>query len=389
MNAKSFIAKFVILSTILVLSMSGCEKIKQVVTPDTISTIKIGIIQPSGLAPSFTKGAELARFQINEGGGLLGMQVEFIIMDNQGIRDFPDPDESVRIAKTLIEDEGVVAILGPLLSTNSTQVGPVVTELKRPIITGSSGQNVTATGEYVFIAVAPTSFQGATTAKFALDPNELNAKTAATIRQKGDVYSNAVADAFEENFEKLGGKIVATEYYQHGVRDFDTQLTRINDAVPDVFLIAGFIPEVPFLAARAREIGIDATFIGTNAWDIPNELFNTLGDNTPLEGSFFTRDFSVESPDAAPFVQAYTEMYMESPDGPFSWGYDAMSLLAIAIKNAGTLDPTEIRNALANITDYQGASTISRFDENRHPIKKLLLHTIRNGQIVLYKAVDP
>ena len=389
MNTKSLLSIFVTLLTISVISLLGCEKIDQIITPDSISTVKIGVIQPSGLAPSFTKGAELAMSQINNSGGLLGMQVEFIVMDNQGTRDFPDADESVRIAKTLIEQEGVVAILGPLLSTNSTQVGPVVTELKRPIITGSSGQNVTATGEYVFIAVDPSSIQGATTAQFALDPDELDAKTAATIRQDGDVYSNAVADAFENNFEKLGGKVVATEIYQHGDRNFDVQPTNIKDAAPDVLLIAGFIPEVPLLASQAREMGIEATFIGTNAWDEPNKLFNTLENNTPLEGAFFTRDFSIESPDAADFVQAYTEMYMEPPGGPASWGYDAMSLLATAIKNAETLDPTAIRDALANVTNYQGASTISRFDENRHPIKSLLLHTIRNGQIVLYKAIDP
>ncbi len=371
------------------MSFSGCEKISQMIPSDTISTVKVGIIQPSGLAPSFTKGAELAKTQINNSGGLLGMEVEFVVMDNQGMRDFPDPDESVRIAKTLIEQEGVVGILGPLLSTNSTQVGPVVTELMRPIITGSSGQNVTATGEFVFIAVAPTSLQGATTAKFALDPNEINAKTAATIRQAGDVYSNAVADAFEENFQKLGGNVVATEYFAHGDRNFDVHLTKINEAAPDVLLIAGFIPEVPLLAARLREIGITATFIGTNAWDIPTELFGVLEDNTPLEGSFFTRDFSIESPDAAPYVNAYTEMYMMPPDGPSSWGYDAMSLLGIAIKNAGTVDPTVIRNELAKITDYQGASSISHFDDKRHPIKNLLLHTIRDGQVVFYKKVVP
>ena len=198
-----------------------------------------------------------------------------------------------------------------------------------------------------------------------------------------------MADAFEVNFEKLGGKVVATEYYQRMDRDFDLQLTKINKTAPDALLIAGFIPEVPLIAAQAREIGIKATFIGTNAWDIPDELFNVLDDNMPLEGSFFTRDFSVESPNAAPFVKVYTEMYMEPPDGPSSWGYDAMSLLATAIKNAGTLDPTAIRDELAKVTDYQGASTISHFDENRHPVKSLLLHTIRNGQIVLYKAVDP
>lgn len=386
---KSIPIYCLIILFLIAMSLLGCEKISQMIPSDTISTVKVGVIQPSGLAPSFTKGAELAKTQINDSGGLLGYPVEFVVMDNQGTREFPSADESVRIAKTLIEDEGVVAILGPLLSTNSTQVGPVVTELKTPIITGSSGHKVTSTGDYVFIAVAPSSGQGATTAQFAIDLNELNAKTAATIRQEGDVYSNAVADAFEANFMKLGGNVVATEFYPHGSRNFDTQLTRISMLSPDVLLIAGFIPEVPLLAARARELGIKATFIGTNAWDIPDELFSVLDDNIPLDGAFFTRDFSVESPDADPFVQAYTEMYMEHPDGPASWGYDAMSLLGIAITNAGTLDPSEIRDALTKVTDYQGASTISHFDENRHPVKSLLLHTIRDGQIVLYKQVDP
>lgn len=390
MNIKIFL----IIIAIFVVSFSGCERTKQIVstdvsTPDAMSTIKIGVIQPSGLAPNFTKGAELAREQVNRGEGLLGMQVEFIVMDNQGNREIADPAESVRIARTLIEQEGVVAILGPLLSTNSMQVGPVVTELRRPIITGSSGEKVTSTGEFVFITVAPSSVQGATTAQFSLDPDELNAKTAATIRQFGDVYSSAVADAFEENFQKLGGELVASEVYQHGDRDFTAQLTKIKAGAPDVLLIAGFSPEIPLFASQARNMGIDATFIGTNGWDEPDKLLGTLDDNAPLEGSYFTRDFSIDSPAAALFVEAYTEMYMEPPDGPSAWGYDAMSLLAAAIKNAGTLDPDAIRDAIANTTGYQGASTISRFDENRHPLKSLTLYTIRDGRIERHKVVEP
>ena len=390
MNTKIFLT----LIAILIISFSGCERVPQVTTPemhtsDATSTVKIGVIQPSGLAPSFTKGAELARSQINKTGGLLGMQVEFIVMDNQGYREFPDPDESVRIAKALIQEEDVVAILGPLLSTNSMQVGPVVTELQRPIITGSSGEKVTSTGEFVFITVVPSSVQGATTAQFALGPTELNAKTAATIRQTGDVYSGAVADAFEENFQMLGGELIASEVYQHGDRDFATQLTKIQAGAPDVLLIAGFSPEIPLLALQARNMGIDATFIGTNGWDEPDKLLGTLDDNTPLEGSYFTRGFNVESVSAPAFVEAYTAMYMEPPDGPSAWGYDAMSLLALAIKNAGTLDPDAIRDTLAATTNYQGATTISHFDENRHPIKYLELYTIRNGQIELYKVVSP
>ena len=77
------------------------------------------------------------------------------------------------------------------------------------------------------------------------------------------------------------------------------------------------------------------------------------------------------------------------PDGPAAWGYDAMSVLAIAMENAGTLEPEAVRDALANITDYRGAAAIAGYDADRHPIKSVAIHTIRNGQIVLYKAVSP
>ena len=91
MKAKIFLIPI----TILVISFSGCERTKRVITPgvlstDPISTVKIGVIQPSGFYTGFAQGAELARIQINNSGGLLGKQVEFIVMDNQGERVVPD-----------------------------------------------------------------------------------------------------------------------------------------------------------------------------------------------------------------------------------------------------------------------------------------------------------
>ena len=394
MNTKTFIPIFLTFVAISIISVSGCERIRHVImsetlTPDTVSPVRVGVIYPSGLAPNFIKGAELARSQVNEAGGLLGMPVEFIVMDNQGDSELPDAAESVHIAKLLIEQGGVVAILGPLLSTNSMRVGPVVTELRHPIITGSSGEEVTSTGEFVFITVAPSSVQGAKTARFALDSVELNAKTAATIRQAGDAYSSIVADAFEENFQKFGGELVASEVYRHGDRNFTAQLTKIQAAAPDVLLIAGFNPEIPLFALEVRNMDIDAIFIGTNGWDEPDKLLGTLNDNAPLEGSYFTRNFNVGSVSAPAFVKAYTAMYMEPPDAPSARGYDAMSLLALAIKNAGTLDPDAVRDALANTINYQGATAILHFDENRHPVKYLELYKIRNGRIELYKVITP
>ena len=248
---------------------------------------------------------------------------------------------------------------------------------------------MTATGKFVFIVASPVSAHGALMAQFALDAAELSAKSAATLRQDQDVHSSDLTLAFEDNFQRLGGSLVASEIYQPGDATFDAQLTRIKDLAPDVLLIAGFNPEVPLITAQARNIGITATFIGSAGWDEPQKLFNILEDNAPLEGAYLPRNFSTEAPETAPFVAAYQTAYMELPTDQSGRGYDAMSLLALAIKNAGTLEPEAVREALTNITDYQGATTISHFDENRHPVRSLALYTIRNGQIERYKVVQP
>ena len=77
------------------------------------------------------------------------------------------------------------------------------------------------------------------------------------------------------------------------------------------------------------------------------------------------------------------------PDGLAAAGYDAMSLLGIAIENAQTLNPAAVRDALSRITNHQGATLISHFDANRHPVKSVVINTIRNGQVELYKVVKP
>ena len=390
MNTKIFL----ILIAILVVSFSGCERTKQIIspdasTPDATAPIKIGVIQPSGYYSSFTDGAELARTQINAHGGVLGKQIEFIVMDNQGARVVPDAAESVRIAKALIQEEDVAAILGPIFSNNSTQVGPVVQQLGHPIIPGSAGEYVTAAGDYIFLVVPTTLAQGAVMAQFATDTSELSATTAAILRQADSAYTEGLARAFSESFQKLGGDIVASEVYEVGDKTFDAQLTHIKKASPDVLYLVGVIPDIHFAMAQARDIGIDAIFLGSDSWDEPEKIFSTLTDNTPLEGIYFTSNFSPELLDAGQFVEAYTARFSVFPDSMAAAGYDAMSLLASAMEKAQTLTPSTVRDALARITHFQGATFISHYDANRHPVKSVVINTIRKGRITFHKVIDP
>ena len=396
MNVKIFRSALCVLLSLSIVLFAGCERMHDMATPppDTAMqpTLKIGLIQPADHYVTFGNGAELAKETLNAHGGLLGMQVEFIQRDNQTAPDtFPDVDKTVALATELVEEEGIVALLGPIFSTIAVQVGPAIQELQRPTILGSAGTLANAAGDFMFLSVITNAFQGKVMAEFVADPEELNAKTAATIQQDQDVYSTGHVEAFVARFEELGGTIVASEVYQAGDTSFSDQLQRIQEADPAVILLSSFAPEVPLLIQEARQMGIETPIVGGDTWDEPQKFFGTLEDNTSLEGIYQTTNFAPEMPGAETkqFFDAYMTLFGTAPDGIASSGYDAMLLLANAIVQANSTDPVAIRDALAATTAFQGSTYISHYDENRHPVKSLAILRVRNGKIETYKIVDP
>ena len=397
MRMKIFALTSVLLSVLLSIYLFGCDRISHVVQPDatptsTETTLKIGVIQPSNTFTTFSQGAETARVQINEKGGVLGMQVEFISRNNQPVAtEPPTPEASVNAATELIEMENVFALLGPIYSTNSVEVGPIAQQAQRLMLPGSTGSNVPAVGDYVFLISVPNPFQGKVMANFAMNPDELGAKTAATINESGDVYTTDLVQAFEAAFQEIGGEIVHSGAYSAGDTDFTALLTEIHAVAPDVIFCPGFQPDVPLLISAARNVGIQATFLGGSTWDDRERFHSILEDNSILDGSYYPTNFSVATPDAdvQEFVGSYTTLFGSPPDGIAASGYDAMRLLARAIEAAGSLDRVAVRDAFAAVSGYKGATTISHYDENRHPVKSLTIQTISGGQVEHYKVIEP
>ena len=388
---------FTLISVMLLTALIGCERVNQVVQPEAITTLtettlKIGVIQPSNTFTTFSQGAETARAQINEKGGVLGMQIEFMSRNNQPVAsEPPTPEASVSAAKDLIEMENVFALLGPVYSTNSVEVGPIAQQARRLMLPGSSGSNVPEAGDYVFLITVPNPFQGKVMASFAMNTDELEAKTAATIIEEGDVYTTDLVQAFEATFQQNGGEIVHSGAYSVGETTFTALLTEIHKVQPDVIFCPGFQPEVPSLIKEARQIGITGTFLGGSAWDDRERFLSILEDNSVLDGSYYPTNFSVATQDAdvQEFVSRYTDLFGSPPDGIAASGYDAMRLLARAIETAGSLDRVAVRDAFAAVNGYKGATTISHYDENRHPVKSLTIQVIQNGQVEHYKVVEP
>ncbi len=367
----------------------GCDRVQKIVTPEQEQkTLKIGFIV-AGERVTYPNGAEMAVTEINQQGGLLGTPVELIGHINKEAQ----PEVSVQIAERLIVEDDIIALIGPNRSSHAVEVGPIAQRYGIPMITTTAtNPNVTNAGDFVFMASFTDSFQGAVMAQFAVD--DLNITTAALLIRRGDLYTEGIAEFFALNFSKLGGEIVATEFYEDEPSDFTTQLTSIAAARPDALFASGFVQDIALITQLARAlplrnaVGDPTIFLGADSWD--NELlFNNQ--NAETEGSFFSGHFSpdTDEPTARAFVDAYESIYESTPTGGVAVSYDAVKLLFKAVERAGSLDPDEIRQQLAATENYIGATTIASYDENRHPTKSAVIFTIKDGEKQFYKQIDP
>lgn len=349
--------------------------------------IKIGAIFPltgdvSTFGQSTLNSVMLATKEWNERGGIDGKMIKLVSEDDKN-----DPTESANAALKLINQDGVVALIGSVTSKCTLSVAPIAQQNGLPMITPTStNEQVTEQGDFIFRSCFIDPFQGQVMAKFAWD--ELGAQKAAVLFDLSNDYTKGLAEAFQSAFTTLGGEIVASETYAFGDQDFNAQLTKIKGVEPDVLFLPDYYSTVGLIMKQARELGLEATFLGGDGWDSP-ELVPIAGD--AAEGGYFSNHYSPESEDpvAVAFLQAYQAEYGAVPDALGSLAYDAAHLLFNAIDQADSTEPAAIRDALANTEGFHGVSGEYRFDENRNPIKSAAIITIKDGKQSFVGMVAP
>ena len=367
---------------------TGCStKTPTTPTTDTKGDIKIGVVLPlTGSVSSFGKsgqnGIMLLEDQVNKSGGINGRNVKFIFEDDEA-----KPDTATTVGTKLISNDNVVAIVGPLTSGSCIALGPILTQSKIPMITGT-GTNPDVTkkgGEYVFRACFIDPFQGTVIAKFA--STDLKAKTAAILYDNGNDYSKGLAEFFEKSFVEAGGKIVAKETYATNDKDFKAQLTKIKPTNPDVILLPDYYSTVGNIAKQARSIDIKVPMLGGDGWDSA-DLFKVGGD--AVNGCYLSDHYSAD--DTAPLVVAFQKEYKAKynlvADAMAVLNYDAAKIMVEAIKAAGKTDGPSIKDALLK-TNIEVVSGKVTFDANRDAIKSAVILKVEGGKFNFVKKLNP
>lgn len=155
--------------------------------------------------------------------------IEFIYMDNEA-----SEEKTTNVFQKLIEEEKVIAIVGPDMSKCALAAGPIAQNAKCPIVTTfATNTAVTEVGDYIFRACFIDPFQGQMAAQYIW---ESGYETASIMFNNADAYATGLKDAFIESYEALGGQILAIEEYSGSdVKDYNVQLTKLAAAMQRVY----------------------------------------------------------------------------------------------------------------------------------------------------------
>lgn len=387
-KSKALVAMSLVLSALLMASGCGASKTSET-TPkaaDSKEPIKIGFLGAKtgdvaiyGL--NTLKGLNMAIEELNKE-GVLGRQVELVEEDNAGQK-----DQAINITNKLISQDKVVAMIGDP-TTGITRVAGQIANSKKTVImsAGATGTNVVEIGPYVFRDTLLDSIAAPATMKYVIQ--EKGWKNVALITSKNNDYSVSLSKIFSDAIKANGGNIVIEEFIQDKDTDFSGQITKIKAANPDVIVFSGYYTEGALIMKKAREVGIQAVMVGGDGLQ-GDDLMKIGG--AAVEGSISYAGFSPEqpTPNTEKFINAFKAKYNnELPDLFAAQGYDALMIIAKAIKDANSADPEVFKDTLAKTKDYDGVSGTITFQENREPVKSpVYLLGVKDGKFSLLKKV--
>ena len=379
---KKITAMFLCL-TLISLSLVGCSGGQQAKEDQ----IKIGsVLELTGNASSYGQSAlkaiKLALKEINAQGGVLGKELVLISEDNKS-----EPADAANATTKLIQQDQVDALISCMASSNGIASANIAQASQVPYVAPATvAPEVTQAGDYIFRVCFISPYQGKIMAKFATE--KLKAKRIAILTDMSTDYSKGLTKFFKEDFTKLGGQIVGEEAYSQKDTDFSAQLTKIKNLKPDAIFVPGYYNEVGLIAKQAKQLGINIPLLGGDAWDSPKIV--EMGGKA-IDGCYFVNHYSAQDsdPKIKEFIEKFQKEYGEVPDSMAALGYDAVIVLADAIKRAGSTDKKAVRDALAATKDFQAVTGSLTMDADRNPVKSAVILTFKDGKQVFVEKINP
>lgn len=348
--------------------------------------IKVGAMLPLGerysvYGSSVLHGLECALGIFEPCVGPAGIQII--------VRDTSMPGMTPERAVDELAGEGVIAIVGPLLSKNAIPAAVRAEALGVPLISLSQKDGVVEVGAFAFRNYVTSDSEISTLVDYIF--GNLRLKRFFVLypeNKKGEEYR----DLFAGSVEKWGGKVVGSYPYAPNQMEFASELrgrgmaeqvaglTSTGESydaifIPDSFKAVGYI--IPTLALMGVK---RAQYLGISRWD--NPLLVERGGEF-VEGAIFVDSFYRDStePSVYNFVKAFREAYGIDPTLLEAVGYDTMRMLSQSIQLSGVNSREMMKDALLRTQNFPGVVGKTSFDPSGDAKRTIQVLTIKDGAI--------
>jgi branched-chain amino acid transport system substrate-binding protein len=306
--------------------------------------------------PQGRDGMMLAVDQINQSGGVKGAQINLTVED-----DTSDKATSAAKAQTLIQQNNVLALLGPTLSNSAVGVHPLAESLKVPIVA------VSTTGIHIvpdcnFPATAPCQyvFRDSLGEETAIPDNiksyasDQHPKTGVLLVAQDDKFSSDGGTIVQNTVGQYGINLLKVIKFNKGEADLSPYVTQAVQLKPDVIFITslGNIPAK--IMTGARNLGWQGQFLGGNGFNtaVVSAQAGAAGKGARSASAWYIGN---TFPSNADFVSAYKTKYSKDPDQFAAQGYTGIKIIADAAKRANLTftdiagDRDKLRKALETV----------------------------------------
>ena len=328
--------------------------------------VKIGHVAPmSGGQAHYGKdnenGVRMAIEDINATKPTIGgKHVKFEIMAED---DAADPKQGTAVAQKLC-DAKVAGIVGHLNSGTTIPASKIYNDCGIPHVTGAAtNPNLTKPGyKTTFRIIANDNALGAGLADYAA--KTLKLKTVAVVDDR-TAYGQGVADVFKQTAEKLGLKVVDTQYTNDKATDFMAILTSIKSKKPDAIFYGGMDAQAGAMLRQMDQLGLSSVKYFGGDGICTNELIKIAAGAKSLEGVVCAEGGAsiAKMPGGTEWKKRYDTKYPNQFQIYSPFTYDATWVLVDAMKRANSTDP-KVYVPFIGKANYKGVTANISFEPN-------------------------
>jgi branched-chain amino acid transport system substrate-binding protein len=281
----------------------------------------------------------------------------------------------------------VVGIDGHFNSGASIPASKVYSDAGIPQISpGSTNPRYTQQGyATTFRVVANDDQQGPAVAGFLI--NSLKAKKVAVI-DDSTAYGQGLAGTLEATLKAAGVDVVAHEHTTDHDTDFAAILTNIKGKQPQYVFFGGIYSQAAPMAKQMKALGLNVPLLGGDGIQTPKfiEVAGAAAEGTYASVPGLPKD---KMPGGKAFLEKFEARFHKPVELFAPMGYDAVFVIAEAMKRAGSSDPAKYLPELKK-TKYNGVIGPIEFDD-KGDLKNgpITINVVKGGKWEALETVAP